>query len=275
MTTRLKNYGLVCLTAALLVLACALTAMAQPTIHKGVLLVGTDLTYPPYNYFNDANKPAGFDVELMTALAKKAGYKVKFLDTRFENLILGVNGRQFDVIASTLYVKPERAKKIEYVPYMKTGVSIAVKTSSNNNFVLPQDLCGHTVGSIKGGAWIDALDIISKKQCHGKAIDSREFPSSPEVTQALLSGGVDAQMEDSAVLQAAAAKLHGKIRISSQSNLYPVVVGYGVRKGNIELVTLLKNTLKKLEKDGTYYKLLAKYNVSQPSEAEFEAALGK
>ena len=80
-------------------------AHAAGALAKDTFKVGTDLTYPPYNYFDSNNKPAGFDGELMTALAKAANHKVEFLDTRFENLIIGARGGQFDVIASTLYVK--------------------------------------------------------------------------------------------------------------------------------------------------------------------------
>ena len=248
---------------------------AAPTLKPGVITVGTDLTYPPYNYFDDNEKPAGFDVELMTAVAEKAGMKVEFLDTRFENLIIGVRGQQFDVIASTLYVKPARAKQIDYVPYMKTGVSIAVSEASGLSFKTPEELCGRKVGNIKGGAWIEELNKLADGPCKDNPVDAREFPTSPEATQALLSGGVDAQMEDSAVLQDAAAKLKGKLRVVSTENLYPVVVGFGVRKGNAELADILRKALKGLEEDGSYAKLLKKYNVSKPTEAEFKAAVGQ
>ena len=55
--------------AAIATLASSLatTSLAQ-TIEAGTLQIGTDLTYPPYNYFDDNKQPAGFDVELMTVL---------------------------------------------------------------------------------------------------------------------------------------------------------------------------------------------------------------
>jgi polar amino acid transport system substrate-binding protein len=89
------------------------------TVSQGAFQVGTDLTYPPNNYFDDRKEPAGFDVEFMTALSKAAKLEVRFQDTRFENLIIGVSGNKFDVMASTLYVKPERAKQIDFIPYMR------------------------------------------------------------------------------------------------------------------------------------------------------------
>ncbi len=263
------------LASAVIAITFATGAVAEGTVTAGELKIGTDLTYPPYNYFDDSNKPAGFDVELMKAVAKKAGLKTAFLDTRFENLILGVDGGQFDVIASTLYVKPQRAERIDYVPYMKTGVSIAVATDSGKSYSTPADLCGSTVASIKGAAWLEKFAVLNEGTCKGNPIDSREFPTSPEATQALLSGAVDAQMEDSAVLGAAVGKLNGRLTISSTEQFYPVIVGLGVRKGNEALVKRIRAALEALEADGTYLSLLAKYNVAKPTEQEFRAALGQ
>lgn len=252
-----------------------LSAHANDTIDDGVIRIGTDLTYPPYNYFDDNNAPAGFDVDLMKAISKETGSIAEFVDTRFENLILGLNSGQFDVIASTLYVKPERAKKIDYVAYMKTGVSIAVSKSSNYSFTKPEELCGYTVGSIKGAAWLAEIQKLNTTQCVNNPIDSREFPTSPEVTQALLSGGIDAQIEDSAVLANASKKLNGRITISSSENFYPVIVGLGIKKGNDELSEKITQALKQLEKNGVYNQILKEYNVSKPTDKEFLKAIGK
>lgn len=261
---------------AFVLLACAIApaSSAASTVESGLLQVGTDLTYPPYNYFDDNKQPAGFDVEFTTALAKAAGLKVKFLDTRFENLIIGVKGNKFDVIASTLYVKPERAQQVTFIPYMKTGVSIAVGKASSFKPAEPEQLCGKKVASIKGAAWIADLKKVSQTTCAGKgAIDVREFPTSPEATQALMAGGVDAQLEDSAVLQDAVRKTGGRVAISSNRNLYPVVVGLGVNQQNKELVEALQTAMTKLRASGEYHNLLSKYGVAAPTADEFKAAI--
>lgn len=267
---RIFQFGLV---AA--VVSCGSMGLAQSTIQEGEFQIGSDLTYPPYNYFDDNNQPAGFDVEFMTELAQRAGLNVVFADTRFENLILGLKGGQFDVIASTLYVKPERAEIIDYIPYMKTGVSIAVAGDGDYDFATPEDLCGSVVGSIKGAAWLDEFASMNEGICVGNPIDSREFPTSPEVTQALLSGGVDAQVEDSAVLGNAINNLGDRLRISSTEQFYPVIVGLGIRQGNTELAKVINQAIADIDADGTYDAILAKYNVERPSDEEFRRAVGE
>lgn len=244
------------------------------TVEPNVISVGTDLTYPPYNYFDESKRPAGFDVEFLTALAQAAQMKVNFLDTRFENLILGIKSNRFDVIASTLYVKPDRAQQITFIPYMKTGVSIAVNKASTFKPQVLEDLCGKKVASIKGAAWLADLKKLSETLCASKGgIDSREFPSSPEATQALLSSGVDVQIEDSAVLQDAALKTGGRVVVTSTQQLYPVVVGLGFNSQNKDLVSVMEKALQKLRDSGEYQKLLGKYNVAAPTAADFKAAI--
>ncbi|RQR50934.1 ABC transporter substrate-binding protein [Burkholderia sp. Bp9126] len=273
--TQARKHLIRLLAAALAALLPAAAALADATVVKGVLKVGSDLTYPPYNHFAPGNQPAGFDVELMTALAKALDLKAEFVDTRFENLIIGVRGSQFDVIASTLYVKAERGKQIDFIPYMRTGVSIATASGSGFAPRKPENLCGRKVASIKGAAWIEKLDALANGPCKGNPIDIREFPTSPEATQALLSGGVDAQVEDSAVLQDAVSKLNGRVRISSSENFYPVIVGLGLRKGNQALDAAIRKGLQTLQQNGFYDELLKKYNVSRPTAAEYRAAIGQ
>lgn len=251
------------------------TAHADGTITDGQLLVGTDLTYPPYNYFDEFKQPAGFDVELMTALAKAADLEVKFLDTRFENLIIGVSSEQFDVIASTLYVKPERAQQIDYIPYMKSGISIAVLADSGLSFEKLDDLCGHSFGSVKGSAWLERIAEINQAECAGDEIDAREFPTAPETTQALLSGGIDAQIEDSAVLGEAVRNLKGRIVITNKEQLYPVIIGLGLKKGNGQLADIINQAMADIRANGEYQALLDKYNVARPTAEEFQAAAGQ
>ncbi|MGO3548730.1 MAG: transporter substrate-binding domain-containing protein, partial [Paucilactobacillus nenjiangensis] len=56
---------------------------------KGTLTVGLEGTYAPYSYREDG-KLKGFEVELARDVAKKMGYKVKFVPTKWDSLIAGV-----------------------------------------------------------------------------------------------------------------------------------------------------------------------------------------
>ncbi len=96
----------------------------------GTLRVASDLTYPPYTYLENG-QPAGFDPELVRALAGQIGAQAQFQDTRFEQLIAGLKSNRFDLIASALYITAERAKEVDYIPYFTTGNSIVVKSGGD------------------------------------------------------------------------------------------------------------------------------------------------
>lgn len=240
---------------------------------KETLTVGTDLTYPPYNYL-EGKTAAGFDADFMRLVAKEMGEEAEFSDTRFANLIMGINLRKFDVIASTLYVTPERAEQIDYIPYMKTGGVILVLKSADFKPSQSSELCGKRVSSIQGAAWINKLNTVSETHCLPKGlskIDVREFPTSPEASQAVIAGMVHAQFEDAAVARSAADK-SGRLELSSDI-IYPVVVGLGVKKGNDEFKEKLASAVTSVGKSNAFKKLLIEYSVSLPSEKEIEAAL--
>ncbi|MGB5446165.1 MAG: transporter substrate-binding domain-containing protein [Psychromonas sp.] len=240
---------------------------------KETLTIGTDLTYPPYNYL-DGKTASGFDADFMRLVAIEMGEEAKFLDTRFANLVMGVNLKKFDVIASTLYVTPERAKQIDYIPYMKTGGVILALKDAEFSPSKPVDLCGKRVSSIQGAAWIKKLNAVSDTECLPKGLDKidvREFPTSPEASQAVIAGMVDAQFEDAAVARSAADK-SGKLALTSDI-IYPVVVGLGVKKGNAEFKEKLASAVASVKKSDAFKKLLAEYSVSVPNEKEIKAAL--
>ncbi len=266
--------------ATALTLALTLSAAAQAadgTLQSDRLSIGSDLTYPPYTYL-DQGKPAGFDPEFMILLGQHLKLAPQFQDTRFANLVMGVNARRFDVVASALYVTPERAAQVDFLPYLKSGASLMVRADDSFRPQAPQDLCGKRIGSIKGGSWIPKLMALSKSHCeaNGQApIDSREFPTSPEAAQALLAKAVDVQFEDAAVAAITADKLKGRVVISSHELIYPVVIGLAVRKGNDALLGELRQGFEAMKHSGEYQTLLSRYNLGEPSPAEVAQALGQ
>lgn len=258
---------------------CTATAAhaADGTLQPDRLSIGSDLTYPPYTYLAQG-KPAGFDPEFMGLLGQHLKLGTQFQDTRFANLVMGVNARRFDVVASALYVTPERAAQVDFVPYLKSGASLMVRADDSFRPQRPEDLCGKRIGSIKGGSWIPKLMALSKSHCeaNGQApIDSREFPTSPEAAQALLAKAVDVQFEDAAVAAITADKLKGRVVISSRELIYPVVIGLAVRKGNDALLGELRQGLAAMKSSGEYQSLLTRYNLGEPSPSEVAKALGQ
>jgi polar amino acid transport system substrate-binding protein len=262
-------------------LVCSITAFAAnasaaqlSTLQSGVLTIGSDLTWAPFDYF-EKDVPAGFDADLMAKIASGLSLTPKINDTRFANLVIGLTGKKFDVVASALYITPARAKQIDYVPYLKTGGSLMTLKGSDFHPQTPEDLCGKKVASLKGAAWVPTLAKLSTEHCvpSGQgAIVVQEYDSSPLAAQALLSHAADVQFDDAAVSQMLIKQTHGRLAISSKTILEPVVIGLGVAKGNPELVMALTEQLDRLKKNGEYQAMLSSYNLQEPTPEDIAAA---
>lgn len=255
--------------AALLgtIVACAasVSVSAEPIlVSADKLSIGSDLTYPPFNYMKDG-KPAGFDVEFMEALAKQMKLEAGFVDTRFANLITGLRAGQFDVVTSALYITPERQKVVDFIPYIYAGSSILVLSGSEFKPAKVEELCGKTVGSIQGASWIPKLLAVSADYCAANKlgeIKSLEFDTDAATTQALRSHAVDAQFMDNMVGLELLEKFPQDYQITSTELLYPIMVGIAVNPQNKELFEAVSEGFAAARASGEFQALLTKYKLS-------------
>jgi len=248
-------------------------AQTLKTVEPNVLTIAADMAWPPYTYF-DNHVPAGFDVELAHKIGAQLGIKVNIMDTRFASLITGLVGGKFDFL-TTLYITPARAKQVDYVPYLKTGLVLMTRQDSTYQPQTMADLCGKKVANLKGGAWIPSQGKFSTDWCvpNGKGeILVQEYETSQLAAQALLAGVADVQSDDAAVAQMLVEQTRGRLRISSKELLESVAVGYAVAKGNRQMAQHLQDALAALKRNGEYQALLTRYGLAEPTAEDIAAA---
>lgn len=249
----------------------ASAAFLQP----GQITAGSDMTFFPYEYVED-NQPKGFDIELLNGVAKAMGMTAKNLDTRFPNLITGLQGNRFDITNSSMYITAERVKVIDMVPYLKSGEAILSPKGAAYQPKTPEEFCGHKIGSMGATSWLQQLHKLSDEYCvkNGKQpIALSEYTTDPQTTQAMLSHAVEAQITDAAVARGVVEKLGSRVVISSDTLIYPVLNGFGVKKGNDEVKKALVEGLEKFSKTPEYAALLKKYNFQPPTEADIKSLM--
>ncbi len=82
---------------------------------SGVLRVGTDATYPPFETVDtETGEPVGFDIDLITEIAKLNGWKTEFIITPFDGMIPGLQGEKYDVAISSITITPERSAVVDF-----------------------------------------------------------------------------------------------------------------------------------------------------------------
>jgi len=256
------------ITVSLTLLATALLSAGSAYAADKPLKVGMEITYPPFESY-DANKNVvGSDPELAHALAKEMGTTAEFVDTKFPNLILGLNAGHYDAIISGMYITPERQAQALTIPYATTGAAIMTVKDSDVKPAVPEDLCGLKVGLEQGTTWVAAFNKLSTDYCVPKGkgkISISEFPSAPEVTQALLSKNVQAQVEISGAAHMIADHTNGRVVVTSQQLVYPQTLGIYVKKGDDATYQALLKAVAASKKSGEYAAILKKYNLEEAS----------
>lgn len=112
----MKKFALPVVFAALLGLAllAPVGGEAAGVLDKDVILVGTEATYPPFEYRNEKNEVVGYDIDVVEAVAKHLGKKVEIVDMAFDGLIPALMTGKVDLVAAGMTNTEERRKKVNF-----------------------------------------------------------------------------------------------------------------------------------------------------------------
>lgn len=123
----------------------AAALVPQEIKDKGTLTVGTDATYAPSEFLaGDGKTIQGFDVDLLTAVAKKLDLKVNFVPAKFDSIITGVQGGKYDLGMSSFTINAERMQQATMVSYYSAGTQWA-SAPGNPKKVDPDKPCSATL----------------------------------------------------------------------------------------------------------------------------------
>jgi polar amino acid transport system substrate-binding protein len=238
--------------------AAAFLAPASPAAQP--LVFCSDVSYPPEEFFQGA-KPAGSDIDIGDAIAKKLGTTAQFQNTGFDGIIAALLGKKCDAIISGMNDTPARAKQVAFVDYLKVGQSLMVKKGNPLHVSKLSDLAGRSVSVEVGTTNKDFLQQESAKlvKAGKKKIDVVTFPKDTDAAAALKTGRVDVYFGDSPVVAYYIQK--DKSFAFAGAPINPIAVGIAVRKGD-KLHAQVQGAVNAMYKDGSMKKILAKWKMS-------------
>jgi len=95
------------------------------------LIVGMDMTYPPFEFKNEKGEPDGVDVKIAEALAESLGMELKLEAYAFDGLIEALKAGKVDIVISAMTATDERRKSIDFSdPYVFTALAMLVQKES-------------------------------------------------------------------------------------------------------------------------------------------------
>jgi L-cystine transport system substrate-binding protein len=221
---------------------------------SGVFRIGTEGTYAPFTYHDEAGKLTGFDVEIGTAIAQRLGVKPQFIENKWDGLIAGLDLNRYDAVINVVSITDARKVKYDYSdPYITSHPALIV-ASDNTTIRSFDDLQG------KKSANSLTSNVGRIAAAHGaQVIPTQGFNESIEL---LSSARVDATVNDSlSFLYLMKHKPDTKLKIvavdtSPDSGDKSAVL---IRKGSPQLRAAINRALAGMRKDGTYEKISQKY----------------
>ena len=256
-----------CLRAALCALAaCGLIACgkqesaapgppAAPAPASRVLVVGTDAAYAPFESQNEKGEIVGFDIDIVKAVAQKAGLEVKFVNTPWEGIFNALKQGDRDLLVSSITITDERRQTMDFTaPYFDAHQLIAVRADSKVTRF--DDLKALKVGVQTGTTGDETISRLQGKN----SPNIKRFEGTPLALSELETGGIDAVVADNGVV-VNYVKNHGgsKFRTVNDPAFAPEQYGIAVKKGNAELLARLNQGLAAIRADGSYDRIHAQY----------------
>lgn len=238
-------------------------AASAPAPAARVYVVGTDAAYAPFESQNEKGEIVGFDIDVVKAVAAKAGIEVKFVNTPWEGIFNNLAQGDRDLLVSAITITDERKQTMDFSnPYFDAQQLIAVATNSKVSKF--DDLKKLKVGVQTGTTGDEAVSkLVGKTNANIK-----RFESTPLALKELEAGGVDAVVADNGVvINYVNNNGAGKFKTVTDASFVAEQYGLALKKGNTELKEKLDKGLADIKTDGTYDKIYAQYFGAAPAAA--------
>jgi polar amino acid transport system substrate-binding protein len=243
-----------------------LRALLPSSIREaGVVRVASDYPFPPNEYLDDKDQLTGFEYDLSQEAGALLGIEFKWEKQPFDGILPGLAAGNYDLSWSSMTDTINRQKVVDFVDYAIGQGAILVAKGSDVKGKL--DLCGRRVSTQRGTTGEkDIEDLTAECVRRGKAsVEPVIFPTATAAQLAIKAGSADASLNDAASAAYIAQTL-------DSGNAFDVVfyndldnprlpMGVAVPKDKEELRDALQAALQRLMDNGTYKKIMTKYNI--------------
>ncbi|BCP56085.1 ABC transporter substrate-binding protein [Kaistia sp. 32K] len=243
-----------------------LNGLLPPEVQSAkVINLVTDARWPPFVFMgSDGKTPEGFEIDILRAIADKLGVEIKSTSVEFAGLIPGVQSGRYDVAMLAIAETPERRKTLSFVDYSYSTMAAFTLSGNATTKGGADDLCGATVGVQSGTTHVDFLSKSLTDHCKsiGKEAPKKlEFATADAVYLSLYSERADYIISSAAIAGDIIPKAPRPVRIVTDALFPKELNGIVYLKDRTKLGEALLAGLKAVHADGTYDKIMKKWNV--------------
>ena len=216
------------------------------------LRVATEPALIPFAY-QENGKITGFDIDLMNAVGNRAGLKIVYVPTSFENIFEAVRQNYVDAAIASISVTKEREALVGFSQAYMTDSGLGLLVKPDSPVRAATDLSGKAVGVYRGST----AEIFAGK-IPGAKIQS--FYSKQDMAAAFNLNIIAAVIDDKPMLESMMARQiikEGKIVQNLSREEYAIAVA----AGNKPLSDKLNKALDEMKKNGELEALYKKWFV--------------
>ncbi len=232
------------LVMVMVLVSMLVTSLATGCQKSQKIVVATDATWPPMEFVDENKQIVGFDIDLMNAIAKEAGFQVEYRNVAWDGIFAGLAAGEYDAIISSVTITDERRQQYDFSdPYINAGQIVVVRADSD--ITGPETLSGHTVG-----AQISTTGAFEVQKMAGVTL--KEYDEVGLAFEDLVAGRIDAVVCDTPVAADFALQreeYRAKLKIVGDS-FTEEYYGILVQKGNSELLTKINKGLAAVKAKG-------------------------
>lgn len=227
--------------------AIAMTASFAAADSHGVVRLGTEGAYPPYNFLNDAGEVDGFERELGDELCARAELTCEWVTNEWDSIIPNLVSGNYDVIIAGMSITDERDEVIDFTQnYTQPDPSAYLAMSDSVD--------------LSGGMIAAQTNTIQAAFIAETGATLIEFASPDETVAAVKSGEADAVLADKSFL-APIADADPDLMLLTQEELIGGGVGMGLRESDGELRAAFDAAIASMKADGSLNALIEKWGV--------------
>lgn len=225
----------------------------------GVIKVGTSADYPPFESVDASGNKVGFDIDLMTEIAKRLGVKLEWVDMPFDSLIAAVQEGKIDASISAFNYTEERDQTIDFSdPYYTSEDAFTVAEGFAGSIVDAEDVAVYKIGAQTGTT---QADWLTDTLVADGALPEENLFLYDRVDQAMLdlkNGRIDVMMSDYIPAQALVKQIGG-LEIVYHGVLSAGPVNIVIPNEDAEFQQEINKIIKQLQDEGFIDELAVKY----------------
>jgi len=228
-----------------------------------VTTIGSDVSGAPFEYYGPGHQMLGFDIDLIKAMSATLGPTIVVNHT-FDDLLAAVRRGKFDAAMSAISDTRAREKLVDFVDYFVAGGGIMVRAGNPHRIFAIDALCGRGVTTESGTSYLGDLQKQSDtcKAVGLGPIAIYTYSTDDDAFAAFAGGKGDAYVADYPVAVYRQLNQKGAAQFDVVGRQFDVVpYGIAIAKKNDALQAAVRRALMATIADGTYDRLLKKWNL--------------